>query len=58
MIVKSVVSSVVEGFLARAGRYSEQDRTRFLHELQMLQQLCDMNCLSLVGANMHAGRIG
>ena len=25
---------------------------------QMLQQLCDMNCLSLVGANMHAGRIG
>ncbi len=55
---KLVVSSVVEGFLARAGRYSEQDRTRFLHELQMLQQLCDMNCLSLVGANMHAGRIG
>ena len=52
-----VVSSVVEGYLARAGRYSDQDRTRFLYELQRLQQMCDTTCLSLAGANLHVGRV-
>jgi len=50
---KIVVSSVVEGFLARAGRYSDQDRSRFMHELSCMQRLCDMTCLSLVGADIH-----
>lgn len=55
---KFVVSSVVEGFLARAGRYSEHDRARFMHELLILKEMCDMNCLSLVGATMHTGVAG